>query len=230
MDAVLLGKHMGWRRSKANNHVGIDLQSFEETDFIHMWSCNVSSRKFSLQAPSVHFLTPRRPFGTQTSYHSNSSQHSELFPGGKFSRGGWALPWQSIHVFLDCTAAKKTQWTHRNSQEQNPNPLPASSAHALHRQSWTCTHRGWIHRAKVYFCATVQGGVWSSSLFKTSQVRFICGLRYNMGQTKGQMKLLNSGTWITLWVGRINHKTKSTRGYFFPHNLHLTLPPPTIQF
>lgn len=113
-----------WRRSKANNHVGTDQQFFEETDFMHMWSCNMSSRKFSLKAPSVRFLTPKGLFGTQTSYHSYSTATLWTFSRGKFSKGGWALPQQSMHMFLNCTAAKKTQLTHRNTQEQNSNPLP----------------------------------------------------------------------------------------------------------
>lgn len=36
-------------------------------------SCNTSTKKFPLRAPLVSFLTPKRHFGTQTSYHSSST-------------------------------------------------------------------------------------------------------------------------------------------------------------
>lgn len=82
------GNTWAWRRSKESNQVGRDWQFFEETDFVHMWSCNMSSKKFSLKAPSVSFLTPKGHFGTQTSYHSYSTITLWTFSRGKFSKGG----------------------------------------------------------------------------------------------------------------------------------------------
>lgn len=73
MDAALLRKHMGLKKIKGKQPGWRDWQFFEETDFVHMWSCNMSSKKFSLKAPSVSFLTPKGHFGTQTSYHSYST-------------------------------------------------------------------------------------------------------------------------------------------------------------
>lgn len=177
-----------WRRSKTKNHVGIDRQLFKETDFMHMWSCNMSSKRSHSKLHLFAFWPPGH-FGTQTSYHSYCTATLWTFSRGKFSKGGWALPRQSLHVFLDCTAAKTQLMKHLGAE-----PKPSvSQAHSLHRG--TLNMLSWVGiQSKVVFCATVHGGVWSSSLFKTSPVHCIFGIRHKMGQTKEQVQLLNSGT------------------------------------
>lgn len=160
-----------WRKSKANNHVGMDWQFFEETDFMHVVLQYVLQKVLTLSS-ICSFLTPKGHFGPQTSYCSWSLQYSELFSKGKFSKGGWPLPWQSMHVFLDCTAAK-TQSTHRNTQEQNWNPC-LDKAHVMHKEPWTWTHGGSTEQS-AFLCHCAQRD-WSSSLFKTSPAHFIFGL------------------------------------------------------
>lgn len=131
-----------WRRSKTKNHVGIDRQLFKETDFMHMWSCNMSSKRSHSKLHLFAFWSPGH-FGTQTSYHSYCTATLWTFSRGKFYKGGWALPRQSLHVFLDCTAAKTI-----NETEQNPNPLSPKHMPCT-EELWTCTH-GWEHRAKWF--------------------------------------------------------------------------------
>lgn len=157
---------------------------------MHMWSCNTSSRKFSLQAPSVCFLTPRGHFGTQASHHSYSSQHSELFAEESFPKEGEHCPDKAY----TCSWIVQQQKPIVNSKEHpGAEPKPSAPKHLPHTGNPEHALMGGTH-SKVVFCATVHGGVWSSSLSTTSQVHFIFGLRYKMGQTKGQVQLLHSGT------------------------------------
>lgn len=145
MDAVLLGKHMGLKKIKDKEPCWNRLAVLQGDGFYAHVVLQYVLQKVSLKAPSVRFLTPKGHFGTQTSYHSYSTATLWTFSRGKFSKGGWALPWQSLQVFLDCTAAK-TQLMKHLAAEPKPS---ASQAHALHRAPWTCTH-GWEHRAKWF--------------------------------------------------------------------------------
>lgn len=177
-----------WRKSKANNHVGMDWQFFEETDFMHVVLQYVLQKVLTLSS-ICSFLTPKGHFGPQTSYCSWSLQYSELFPKESFPKEGDHCPDKA------CMCSWIVQQQRPSQLTETPRSRTETPALTKHMSCTRNPERELMGGAqsKVLFCAIVHREIGALHYLKLHQPTSSLGW-YKMGQTKEQVQLLNSGT------------------------------------